>query len=98
MDEDYYGDEAAPSEAQSAPETKTDEVDESGEQTALVDSALSPGLKVGDEFKVKVVAVHDAEYELAKSGDEEKEDEPPKSVMDESTGNLDRLARPPTEA
>lgn len=52
---------APPEESQEqAPEEK----DPSGGKTALINSEICPGMKVGDTMLVDIVGVHDGEYEV----------------------------------
>jgi hypothetical protein len=96
--ENYYGDEAAPDEtSDSAAPSEQPDHSEDEEQTALVDKALCPDMKVGDKFTVEIKAVYEKEYEVAYSSPDEKTEQP-KSTMDEAEGGLDRMAKPPMEA
>lgn len=52
---------APDAQAPEAPEEKG----ESQYPTALVNSDMCPGMKVGDTMQVRIVAVHDGQYELA---------------------------------
>lgn len=94
---DFYNDEAGPSEAQEAPESVEDK--DEGEQTALVNQSLCPGMKVGSKFEVEVVSVLDDEYEISYLKKDEKEEEKPnRSTMEESEDRLGAMAVPPSEA
>lgn len=46
-----------------SPEQAEDNQD--SEQTALIPSSLCPGMDVGDEVVLKIVGVHEDEYEVA---------------------------------
>lgn len=48
-----------------------------GEQTELLNSSICPGMKVGEELVLKIVGVHDKEYEVAYAPKEEKEPDEP---------------------
>lgn len=89
---DYYGDEEG-AQPRPGPDTgppeEAPEKDDSEAQTALIPKALCAGhdLGVGDTVTLKIVGVHDAEYEVAYSGKEsekepESETEPETHVPD----------------
>lgn len=59
---DMYSD-AGPA-APAAPAEAAPEKPKAGHETALVPKSLCPGMSPGDEFVVKVVRVHDDQYEL----------------------------------
>lgn len=60
---DYYSDDAAPSgTASTATETAAPAEQTSTTKTALIDSAICPGMAVGDEMVVKIEKVLDQEY------------------------------------
>ncbi len=101
--EDNYGADAAPSEAQSDStdtQDQTDQTDanEGSEQTALINKSVCPGMKVGDKINFTITGVYDDEYEV-EYNDSDKDDNSgeKKSTMDESTDNLDRMAKEPSE-
>ena len=51
-----------------------DEEEKPSEQkTALIDSSICPGMEVGDEMVVKIIGIHDKEYEVAYSEEPDKE-------------------------
>lgn len=41
-----------------------EEKDPSGGKTALINSDICPGMKVGDTIMLDIVAIHDGEYEV----------------------------------
>jgi hypothetical protein len=74
MPEDFYGTESK------QPEAEEPEMEESGEETALVPKSMLGGnCKVGDTYKVKVAGIYDneAELELVKEKEESKDDSEP---------------------
>lgn len=79
---DYYGD-GDGTQPRPGPDTasgqgeKPVEKDESENQTALIPKALCAGhdLDVGDTVTLKIVGVHDAEYEVEYAGKEDTETE-----------------------
>lgn len=44
------------------------------EKTALIPSSLCPGMDIGDEVVLKIVGVHEEEYEVAYSPKKDKEE------------------------
>jgi hypothetical protein len=59
---DYYGDESSPATGP-ATNASAQGADEGAEpKTALIDSALCPGMTVGDEITLKIEKVMDKEY------------------------------------
>jgi hypothetical protein len=74
MPEDLYEDEGATDfeavPAEAAPEEKSTET-----KTALIDSAICPGMKVGDEFVVKTKKVLDKEYLVSYAPKPEEDEE-----------------------
>jgi hypothetical protein len=69
MPSDFYGTES------SGPEAKEPEMEESGEETALVPkSFLGGNCKEGDTYKVKVGGLYDDEVELELVKEEKKEE------------------------
>lgn len=80
MPEDYFGDEAAPSEAPAATatdtETETEEKDQST-KTAVIDSSICPGMEAGDEMVLKIDKVMDGEYVVSYAPEPEEPEEEP---------------------
>lgn len=87
MAEDYYGDEdaAAPAAAPAA-KPKTAET-----KTALIDSAICPGMKPGDEMVVKIEKVMDKEYLVSYAPE-------PEDKGEESTESEAAPSGPPSAA
>lgn len=104
MPSDYYGesDEASAmpeGHDESTPhadkEGMEDEHDEGGE-TALIPKSLGAGkpFKAGDEIVLEIVREYEAEYEVRYAKEKKGKDEPKRSQMDESTGAMDKMAKP----
>jgi len=102
---DFYSDDSAPSEAQTDTEkpeasdqSDANEESESSEQTALIDKSILNGreCKVGEIIPMKVTAIYEDELEMCPAN-EKSENNPKKSYMDQSTGDLDAMAKSPTE-
>lgn len=80
MAADLYGDEVAPDKASaSAPETEeTQETEDTGKKTALIDSSICPGMEPGEDMVVRIEKVLDGEYLVSyapEPGKEEGEEE-----------------------
>lgn len=75
MARDFYSDEPEMSGPSPATETESD----STSKTAVIDAAVSPGLRVGDEITLTVQKVMDGEYLVSASagGEEESAEQPP---------------------
>lgn len=94
---DYYGDEEGaqprpgPDTAQSEPMDK----EESENQTALIPKSLCAGheLDVGDTVTLKIVGVHDSEYEVEYGENESKEEESPPAKGEPETVTPDKPQR-----
>lgn len=88
----YYDDEAPPEQTSmpakdESPEQAEDRQD--SEKTALIPSSLCPGMDVGDEVVLKIVGVHESEYEVAYAPEKgkdkgEESEEPSMSKASES--------------
>jgi len=77
MPEDYYGDEDA--QAPATASTATSKEEPGDKKTALIDSAICPGMEPGEEMVVKIEKVMDKEYLVSyapEPGDEEEPSEP----------------------
>lgn len=61
-----------PAEATAAP----DEQEAEGGATALIPKSLCPGMKPGDPIELKIVRVHDDQYEVSYAPEEESMEEP----------------------
>lgn len=70
------------SDAESAPaaETPTEEKDEDAGQTAIVPQSLCPGMKVGDEMKVRIERVLENDYEISYPEQKPEQAEAPAAV------------------
>lgn len=78
--EDLYSDGAA---AAAPAAEKPEESEDSGE-TALLPKSICPGMNPGEEMVLKIVKVHDDQYEVAYAPEpekEEKEETPAKAPM-----------------
>jgi len=99
---DFYSDDSAPSEAKTDTETpdSSDQSDasEESEQTALIDKSICPGMKPGSKITLTITDVYEDEYAVTYDKSEKEESPEKKSMMDESSENLDRLAKEPSEA
>lgn len=85
MPSDYYDDEM---ESDRMPaERKEDAKDE---KTALIPESLCPGMGVGDEVTLRIVAVHDGELEVAYDKPEREDEEEPS--MSEAMESNDSMA------
>lgn len=76
----FYDDEQSESPAHEAQETPEQEAQEHSEETnngdektALIPSSLAPEMEVGDTVTLKIVAVHDGEYQVVRQGEEKEE-------------------------
>ena len=68
MPEDYYSDSPpSPTTPPPAPEQEMP----TDRQTFLVPKSACPGMNVGDELKARITAVHENEYEMVYTPDEE---------------------------
>lgn len=75
MAEDYYGDaDETPATATATADTETE--DSEPTKTALIDSAICPGMQPGDEMVVKIEKVMDKEYLVSYAPEPEEEEEP----------------------
>jgi len=75
MDEDFFDQE---SEGGSKPMAKEHGEESHEGKTAMLNSEVCPGKQVGDTMTMRVVAVHDQEYEVEECGEDEDEEEAPK--------------------
>ena len=62
-EEDLYGGDGPTLAQEPAPDAKEKKSDEGDAQTYLVNKEVCPGMKVGDELKGHIVAIHESEYE-----------------------------------
>ena len=78
MPTDYYDD--SPREDEGDYNTPPPEERDPGDtKTALIPESLCPGMSVGDEVTLKIVAVHEGEYEVVYKRKDEDEDGSEKS-------------------
>lgn len=90
MAENYFGDDddakgPAP-DSQQDPDNDAAKNKEDGDKPmALINAEIAPDLKPGDELRLKVVAVHEGEYQVEKMDDEEHEE---KESPDEPEGGM----------
>lgn len=86
MAEDLYGSADEPT----GPETPTPEAeDDSTKKTAVIDAAICPGMKPGEEMVVKIEKVTGSEYVVSyapEPGDEEQSSEESPAREAEATG------------
>lgn len=79
MAEDYYGDDSPQAEAPASggpAENKPEDDQGDGGKTFLLPSEICPGMKVGDEFPVKVEKVLEDQYEVSYNPASEDKGEP----------------------
>ena len=74
--EDMYGDAEIPASKKSAPRDSSESEDAEGE-TALLPKNICPGMKPGDELRLRVVRVHEDQYEVEYEGKGGEKAEPP---------------------
>lgn len=92
MPNDYYDDGAPPDQTSMPAKSDTPEQEEENrdsEQTTLIPSSLCPGMDVGDEIVLKIVATHEDEYEVAyapKKGKHEREPSMAEASEENETG------------
>ena len=80
MADDYYSDGEAPAPGPTQAPDHADERETPEEgKTALLNSEICPGMKVGDELVLKVTGVHEGEYEVAYAPEPKEEEEPTES-------------------
>lgn len=90
MPNDYY-DDGAPHDQTSAmasdesPEKAEDRQD--SERTTLIPESLCPGMDVGDEIVLKIVAAHEDEYEVAYAPKKESKSKEEPSMSQASEDN-----------
>lgn len=58
-----------------APSGPDEEEQEEGQQTTTVPKSICPGMKVGDEMVLKIVADHDQSWEVAYAPGKDQEEE-----------------------
>lgn len=77
MPTNYYDDEEGPGMRGPPSDTESEdtsqEEDSRDERTALLPTSLCPGMEVGDEVTLKIVAVHEGEYEVSYNQSKDKE-------------------------
>lgn len=69
--EDLYGGDGPTLAQEPAPDAKDQKPDEGDAQTYLVNKDVAPNMKIGDELKGRIVAIHEDEYECEYSKDDE---------------------------
>lgn len=90
MSNDYYDDGASPDQTSMPANGETPEQAEENrdsENTTLIPSSLCPGMDVGDEVVLKIVGVHEDEYEVAYSPKKEKSKQDEPSMSKASAAN-----------
>ena len=77
MPENYFGDDDAPQSSASMGDENGGEDGQDkkdGAQRQLINMEIAHGLKPGDELSLRVVAVHEKEYEVERMEGEEKQE------------------------
>lgn len=99
MPKDFYGEdeEAAPSGAQTpaAPDDAEDKQEDEGGETAMIPKSLLRGkkFKPGEEVVLEIVHMYEDEVEV-RYGQEKKGEEPDRSQMESSEGDLEKMGKP----
>jgi hypothetical protein len=82
-DDLYGGDGPTVAEEPAPADQKPEAGEEKEQQTFLLNKDIDPSFKVGEEMVVKIVAVHDKEYEVEYAHGPEKDEAAPKAGGDE---------------
>ncbi len=80
-EEDMYGGGGAPVEEPQPEQPKPEGEEKGSGQTFLLNKDIDPSFKVGEEMVVKIVAVHEKEYEVEYAKEPATEEGAPKEGM-----------------